>query len=462
MKIYKLVFWILYAGFSFGQDVSNSYPKFPFVNSNIKKYNNIKRDANDIPMLELKGKTFYYPVQYTQVALHYYANYLITKDPVVKESFLKQANFIKNAVTEYPNFSVWECNEAIPGYKLDMPWASSMAQGFGIGVMLQAYSITKDEEYLKVAQNAIQAYTVDLKDKGISNDWGGYDFYEEYADKDSHILNGYIFSLGGLYYHHQLIGDSLSKSLFDKGIKTLKAKIGEYDADFTSYYGKLHNGGYQYASAINNDPDHYHELVIYQLLTLFDWTNEILFYEYAHKFLMYDTGYVTDYYDKQKFSLIEASNTIDKENYGVDKLDDELWSWGKYWSTNRFPTELIIHFPEVAENIREIVFYSISESTLPEDFEVFICNISGEWVKVQSSEKIDNEYLRYFKTGNYETYIKGYKIDGNFNGTKLKVTFKGNKKNLITLREINVHYDRYKVLNKILNISKKNNLKSKN
>jgi hypothetical protein len=442
---------ILNVSLTFGQKHIELIPNFPFVNSNVKKFAKIPRDTNGIPMLEYENKKFYYPIQYTQIALHYYSKYLETKEKKDKEEFLKQANFIKDEVVDYAGFSVWECNEEITGYNLTTPWSSAMSQGFGIGVMLQAFKITNDKSYLEVAKRAIEAYKFDLLDNGINNKWNGYAFYEEYADKESHILNGYIFSLSGLYYFYKITGDIEAKRLFDIGIRTLKAKINEYDADFTSYYGKLHNGGYQYASAINNDPDHYHELVIYQLLTLYQWTQEVIFYEYAHKFLKYDTGKVSGYSNIDKYKSIDASYTIDSINYGVDKLNDELWSWGKYWSTNKFPTELTIEFIKEENDISEIVFYSISELTLPENFEIYIFN-DNEWIKIINSSEVNYSYIRKYKTGNYETYIKGYPIEKTNKGTKLKIKFLGNSKNLVTLREINVHYDRTEELDQILKL----------
>ncbi|NER09908.1 D-glucuronyl C5-epimerase C-terminus [Muriicola jejuensis] len=436
----------------FSQKSKNSLPKFPFVNSNIEQFKDVPRDSNGIPMLAYNDKTFHYPIQYTQIALHYYANYLETGNEIVKRDFLRQAKFIQDAITHYKDFSVWECSEEITGYELPIPWASAMSQGYGIGIMLEAYNLTGEEKYLETAKKAINAYNYQISEKGIKSYWDGYDFYEEYADEKSKVLNGFIYSLAGLYYFHKVLNTKESKDLFDKGIETLKIKINEYDAEFTSYYSKLQKGGYQYASAKNEDPDHYHELVIYQLLTLYVWTQEGIFMEYAHKFLKYDTGEVTDYYNEDKFSEITASYAIDPLNYGTGHLNDELWSWGKYWSTNKFPTDLRILFPKEEKNISQIVFYSTSENTLPQNFAIYTCKTNGDCELILDSEEVKNSYLKTYKTGKYETFIQGYYIEGKPKGSEVVIKFLSGNNDMVALREINVIFDRRDILMDLLKL----------
>lgn len=426
-----------------------------FGNSNIKKHERVHKDDNGIPMLEVNNKYTYYPVQYTQIAIDYFKHYKKFDDKISKSYFIKLANFIKDNIVHYENFSVWEFKDDIPGYNEKAPSPSAMAQGFGIVAMLNAYQITNNTDYLRVAESALNAFEFDIEKNGVSNLWGDHIFYEEYAD-DSHVLNGFIFALGALHYYADIMNNSKAKKLFEIGVNTLKTKIHNYDADFTSYYGKNFLTEYQYASAINEDPDHYHELVIYQLLALYVWTGEDVFYEYAHKFLKYDTGKVTDIFDENKFLEIQSSFTTDSVNYGTNKLNDELWTWDKYWSTHKFPTELVITFPKKEKNISEIVFYSISKDKLPLNFEVYVFN-NNSWQYVMNDEDVKSEFLRTYKTRHYLSYIKGISINNPVEGSKIKIKFLPNsKQKTIALREINVHYDRNDVLKKILSDIKTN------
>lgn len=438
-------------------------PFFPFVNSNIEKYSAVHRDKEGIPMLDYNNKFEYYPIQYTQIALHYYANYVITKSESSKTAFLSIAEFARKTIVYKDDFAVLQYNFIVQPYHIKPPCASAMAQSFGIGVMLEAYSITNDEEYLKIANKMVASFDVLIENGGVKSIWGDVPFYEEYPDSNSHVLNGYMFSLSGLYYSYKVTDNQDAKRLFDVGINSLKTKINQYDAGFTSFYSKLNYDQSAYASAINEDPDHYHELEIFQLLTLYIWTNESIFKEYAHKFLKYDTGTVTDFYNEKKFSKITASHTIDPVNYGVNKLDDELWSWGNYWSTAFFPTNLEITFllckNEVEKtNIEALTFYSISENTLPKNFEVFILDKNNKWNKACDAYQMRARSRNYYKTDNFETFIETYYFPKPQKGIALRINFlDARNAAIITLREINVQYDRLNELETIQGIARKNN-----
>lgn len=438
-------------------------PIFPFVNTNIEKFNNVHRDADGIPMLLYDNKYEYYPIQYTQVALHYYANYISTKDEKSKKTFLAIVDFAKNHMVYINDFAVLQYNFIVTPYKQKPPCQSSMAQSFGIGMMIEAYSLTKDESYMKTALDMINSFDALLENGGVKSMWEGTPFFEEYPDPNSHVLNGYMFSLSGLYYAYKTTGNPHAKRLFDMGINSLKVKINQYDAAFTSYYSKLVGEQPAFASAINDDPDHYHELEIFQLLTLYIWTNESIFKEYAHKFLKYDTGKVTDFFNEPKFSSITASNTIDPVNFGVNKLDDELWSWGNYWSTSQFPTDLEIKFSPIGgqnikTNIKAISFYSISENTLPKNFEVYVLDEKNKWNKACDAYQMRIRNRNYYKTDSFETFIETYYFPAPQKGSALKIKFLDSRNGgIIALREINIQYDRFQELEFIENIARNSN-----
>lgn len=476
MKFFQLFFMLFICASCTPQDGTGGesigeVPIFPFVNGNVEKFNNVFRDSNGIPMLQYENQHHYYPIQYTQIGLFYYADYLETKSLGSKVNFLKIANFITQNIVYIDDFAVLQYDFVVKPYRLNPPCASSMAQGFGIGIMIEAYSLTKDRKYLGVAKKMVKSFGATIQEGGVQSNWGNTAFYEEYADPNSHVLNGYLFSLSGLYYYYKTTGDLEAKKYFDIGINSLKTKIHEYDASFTSFYSKVNYNQPAYASAINEDPDHYHELVIYQLLTLFDWTKESIFREYAHKFLKYDTGKVTDFYNVNKFVEIKASSTIEPINYGVNKLDDELWSWGNYWSTNQIGAELTIKFstlnidPTNAEATREdkktveaISFYSTKENASPKNFEIYYLDQNNNWIKHCDAYQMTMRNRNYYKTDDFETFIDTYYLPSTISTKELKIKFLDFRDDqMIALREINVHYDRSSELNFIEQIARKNN-----
>lgn len=429
------------------------HPPYPLTSGYVKKYDDLPKNEQGIPLLPYKGKNELYPITYTQAALYYYHRYYITNNDNTKAKFLNIANYIKDNVINIDDFAVLQYNFHVDDYNYELPATSSMSQGFALAIMSQAYSLTKDKSFLDVGNKILNSFGHSLNNGGVRNNWDGLPFYEEYIDPKSHVLNGFIFSLFGLYYYYKTTNNELAKKYFDEGIITLKSKLPEFDAKFTSYYSKLKNSDdvELFASAINDDPDHYHELVIAQLLQLYIWTEDDYIKEFAHEFAKYDTGHLTDLYDYSKYSKIEANYTIDPVNHGTDQLDNELWSWGKYWSTYKFPTDLIIELDEKRNNISAISFYATSDNTRPKTFDIYISDNKINWKILIKSDNLTNKNTKYYKTGIYETYIDTYYFSKSFDASYLKVVFhKPNKENIIALREINVHFNRNKEINYII------------
>lgn len=432
-------------------------PLYPFTNGNIDKYDDITYDENKMPLLKYKDSLIYYPVQYTQIALHYYAKYYFSKQEKYKNVFLKQANDIKNRLVVKDDFGVWECGVEISPYKADPPFASSMAQGFGLGVMLQAYVLTKDKSYLEAANLALNSFEVLIADGGIKSLWDTYPHYEEYADPKSHVLNGYIFSLAGLYYHYQLTGNKKALKLYNEGIEALTVKIKDYDAGFTSFYSFVTSTGqYPYDSANGANPDHYHKLIIYQMITLYLWTDNKVFYEYGYKFYQ---QHLSQIYDDIPYNIksITASHTIVPKTHGVDNLMNNNWTFGNFWSTNKFPTELVVDFGMNRKDITKLVLYGAQdENSLPEEFEIYVFN-NDKWELANTNEDVLRTHHTRFQTRHHKTYVIEYDLFDRFEGSKMKIKFLSSKgKERIALRNLNVFFNIRDEYKQLIDIAKKN------
>jgi hypothetical protein len=145
-----------------------------------------------------------------------------------------------------------------------------------------------------------------------------------------------------------------------------------------------------------------------------------------------------------------ASHSVDSRSLGVSYLDDELWSWGKYWSTNQFPTDLIIEFSDEKKDFEALTFVSIKDNTSPKEFEIYVKQ-NGEWVFKYNSSNIKRIDKNYYFTGNYESYINTYYFPEKFNGNSIKIKLLNrSSSNLIALREINIFYDRNEELNQLI------------
>ncbi len=217
----------------------------------------------------------YTPVTTAQYALGLYGQLVATGNPEVRKLFLNQADWLCRNLTVMPDgFALWLHNFPQPSYNLKAPWVSGMAQGQGISALLRAHEITSDKSYVDAAILASQAYQHDLATGGVSvRDSNGYLWFEEYPTAPaSHVLNGFIFALWGLYDLWRATEDSEIHSLWSCGIETLKANLPRFDCGGWSRYDLIRT------EKAGHD---YHMIHIMQLEVMAQLTGEPLFKEYS-------------------------------------------------------------------------------------------------------------------------------------------------------------------------------------
>lgn len=423
---------------------------YQLVNSNIDKYKNMStsKDAQGIPLLNFNGQKIYYPITISQVALHFYAHYYETKNENSKNEFLKYAQWMKDNFQDNGTWGGWYCHDPLHGsaYHLKDVWMSAMSQGFGLSVMVEAFELTQDNTYLTLAKKALNSFEVSVADDGIQSSWGTTMWYDEYpTTPEKHVLNGFIFSLAGLYNYYTYTKSLKAKKLFDDGVNSLHEHLASYDAGFNSFYSSSVNPTIHSIASITGGQ--YHDLHIAQLLWLYKVTGDIFFYKFAHKFLQYDMGEVEQYGVPHKYKDIKASHTINSKTHGADNLHDSIWSYGsQYWSTYKFPTELEVEFNGKVDNLNEFVLVTTG-STLPaSEFEFYIFK-KEKWVQVKFKQLDEQLYTeRHFKAN-----VLRYKLDGDYsNIKKIKIVFLKHNQKTLALREINFHYDMSKELNTLL------------
>ncbi|XP_022124382.2 D-glucuronyl C5-epimerase B isoform X2 [Pieris rapae] len=124
-------------------------------------------------------------------------------------------------------------------------WHSAMSQGHGISVLARAFHRSKDVTYLRAAQRALHLLDVPSSAGGVKAMWmDKYVWYEEYPTKPPlFVLNGFIYTLLGLYDLHVIEGDnsiSLAKKMFDDGMLSLKTLLPIFDTGSGSFYDLRH------------------------------------------------------------------------------------------------------------------------------------------------------------------------------------------------------------------------------
>jgi len=170
---------------------------------------------------------------------------------------------------------------------LKSPWYSAMAQGHALSVLTRAYNFTSDERYLNAGRRSLHLFAKMANDSGIINNLFGHVWYEEYPTTPGNfVLNGFMYSLIGLYDFSAI--DNSSLTFFDIGIESLKNFISFFDTGTRSLYDLRH-------VTLRIEPRiagwKYHNLHIYLLKWLYVITNEKIFDEISNRWALYSNGY---------------------------------------------------------------------------------------------------------------------------------------------------------------------------
>jgi hypothetical protein len=245
-----------------------------------------KFDSNGVVMRDYGEQGVqYHPVMIASYAIRLYDTFLNTRDRKCLEQFLVQAHWLRDNAREWVS-GVWAWVYDIPNvaYNAEGQWISGMAQGLGLAVLAEAYSITKDCGYVEAGRKALSPFSSDLADGGVrtvdsSSGW----WYEEVAGPgvpSSKILNGFIYALAGLNYYSIITDDEIARSLYEKGLIALNDNIDQFDGDYTSRYCVGLDG-------FRPTGTFYNLVHVQQLIWLYNKTGNAQYIAYALKFYAY-------------------------------------------------------------------------------------------------------------------------------------------------------------------------------
>lgn len=219
------------------------------------KASNTYLDDQGVIKKFIKGDNYYHPVVICQYALLNYTKWINSKSKVFFNKFIRQADWLvenqnKKKVGSL-EFGVWYYDFDFPSGGMKAPWVSAMAQGQAISVLSRAYETTKEDRYLKAVDLALNSFEIDISQGGVRYLKDNNVYYEEYPPtnptkniltsknikgQSEQTLNGFIFSLWGLFDFFKLTGSEKAKTLFEEGVITLKRNIKKYDLGYYSAY----------------------------------------------------------------------------------------------------------------------------------------------------------------------------------------------------------------------------------
>lgn len=159
-----------------------------------------------------------------------------------------------------------------PGFvELNHGWYSAMGQGHAISLLARAFFHSRgDTRYLKAAVDGLKPFRVLSSDGGVLATFlGKYSWYEEYpTSPPSFVLNGFIYSLLGLYDLNSTAPLATAHEagiLLDQGMNSLKKMLLLFDTGSGTIYDLRH---FTLGIAPNLARWDYHATHVNQLLLL--------------------------------------------------------------------------------------------------------------------------------------------------------------------------------------------------
>lgn len=244
-------------------------------------------DAAGIPQLDYHGRigVQYNPIAIAQYGLGNYNRFRQTGDAERRKKCLAAADWlVANLVPNPRGVPVWNHHfDWEYRTRLVAPWYSGLAQGQGISLLVRAHRETGEARYLEAARRAFVACRTPVGEGGVLFvDADGLPWIEEYiVSPPTHILNGFIWALWGVYDLHLATREPDAATLHARGVETLEKNLPRYDAGFWSLYEQSGTRMRMLASAF------YHALHIVQLRVMHRLTGTAVFLETAERWETY-------------------------------------------------------------------------------------------------------------------------------------------------------------------------------
>ncbi len=244
-------------------------------------------DENGVPLLDYHGDIGrqYNPIAIAQYGLARFNTWCDTRSEDDLRAWLAATTWLERQLT--PNragVSVWMHEFDWPYREpLQAPWYSGLAQGSALSLLVRAADVTGDWRFAKTAIQAFKSMTLDVDAGGVlAKDILGRLWIEEYIVRPpSHILNGFIWAVWGVYDYARFTGAAEAQALFDACISTIETALPEYDTGRWSLYELPAGGPPMPASR------YYHELHIVQLRVLQRLTGVATFGVFADRWQEY-------------------------------------------------------------------------------------------------------------------------------------------------------------------------------
>lgn len=198
-------------------------------------------DEQGVPTIAAPEGPVHSPVNIAQYGFILHADWLTSRDAGILGTLHACTAVMNRLATETPQGLVWWHQHPDLKYGIHAPWASSMAQGEAISFYLRMFQITGDDTLLSRAREAARFLSIDVVQGGVRRlDANGDLWFEEYPSSEpSFVLNGFIYTMFGLWDLWRVTREEPYRADFNRCVATLQRNLHKYDVGYWSLYDQL-------------------------------------------------------------------------------------------------------------------------------------------------------------------------------------------------------------------------------
>ena len=215
------------------------------------------------------GEKVYFSIGIFQYGLAAYDLFLKSNETIYKDKLLACAEWAINNQQKDGSWVTFPFENTLHPY-------SSMAQGEGISLLIRAHIVTGEIKYLNAASKAKEFMLIPIEKGGTTKYTDKNIFFYEYTHQPL-ILNGWIFSIWGIYDFYRYTSDKDTKQILDASLISLQRKLPDFDIKYWSKYDE----GNRICSLF------YHKLHVAQLMVMYDLFGSDIYREFAEKWNKY-------------------------------------------------------------------------------------------------------------------------------------------------------------------------------
>jgi len=294
------------------------------------------------------------PLFISHYAQSLYRDFLKSGDESKKRAFLKQVDYLRSALQDRGDFSVWVYPMENPYFHAKPGWASGITQGMALTVLVRAAAMTGNKAYAQAASAVLRSFQVETAKGGVRTSMlNGGAFYQEVSQPEGapgYVLNGHISAVMGVYDYWRVTGDESAHALFEQGVAGVEALLPQFFGPGISWYSL--------DPRIPASLADYNFQHIYLLLWLYKVTGHTQFVQAGLRCM----SYVPHRY------VARVNGSTSPSTHGPDQLYLQMNS--TYWSSNRFPAEVTLDLGHLTRvrNLR-IVSYN-RDAAAPRDYSI--------------------------------------------------------------------------------------------